>query len=247
MSFTSARINPPFNTLFLTQQELLLLYAHLAGVHHAGEAKTRLAIWDKVRSHLGVAPIDSNHVQKALGSFDKAYKSYDQHRAIIADLLKALHGDWTCQVTYRTPDGDGPRTYLIEPYELTEYEGGLYLYCRNPRRNQVFPLAVERIQTLKLNDDNFHRTKTVEQTIRDKKERAFGIYDDEVPLDVKLKFTPAVAFYVRERTWHPTQKLTRHKDGSLTMTFTASGRIEIERWIRGWGEEVRIVSKAPTH
>ena len=56
------------------------------------------------------------------------------------------------------------------------------------------------------------------------------------------RFSPAVAFYAAERTWHPTQTITRHKDGSLTLAFTASGRIEIERWIRGWGEECEVVS-----
>jgi predicted DNA-binding transcriptional regulator YafY len=241
LKVVTAKPTAPFNGLFLTRDELLLLYAQLSGLHHAGDPKTRLQLWEKVQANLGVATIDSAQLQSVIGTFDKGFKSYEGKREIIAELLKALYLNRSCQVTYLTPDGDAPRTYKIEPYELVEFDRGLYLYCRAPRRDAVILLAVERIQELKLNEEEFHRAKPVLSAIAKMKANAFGIFDDGKLLKVKLKFTLAVAFYVKERSWHPSQKLKEYRDGSLTMEFTASGRIEIERWIRGWGEECEVV------
>ena len=67
------------------------------------------------------------------------------------------------------------------------------------------------------------------------------ILDDSVPLDVTLRFKPGAAYYVEERIWHPTETKQHNPDGSLTLRFQATGRIEIERWIRSWGDECEVV------
>lgn len=101
--------------------------------------------------------------------------------------------------------------------------------------------AVERIAELTPTDETFIKNEDVMAEIQTKKDRAFRVTDDGKPVHVKLKFTPAVVFYVKERTWHPGQKLTEHKDGSVTLEFTATGELEINRWIWSWGEEVEVV------
>ncbi|HKJ00338.1 MAG TPA: WYL domain-containing protein [bacterium] len=241
----SAVRHPPFNVLFLTEDELVLLYAHLAGVHSAGNGEARERLWHKVRQSIAAVPVNHSRIAGALRTFGKAYKSYEapERRASVATLLEALYRNRTCQVTYRTPNGD-PRTYRIAPYELVEFDGGLYVYSWVPSHENAIVQAVERIEHIQLNDDEFRREAGVEQAIRHMQESAFGIFDDGKPLHVTLRFSPGVAFYVAERTWHPTQQFTSHDDGSLTMTFTASGHIEIERWIRGWGDEVTVVEIA---
>jgi len=74
-----------------------------------------------------------------------------------------------------------------------------------------------------------------------KRERAFGIIDDEEVLEVVLKFTAEQAPYVRERVWHPSQRLQAQEDGSLIVRFQASGEFEIVRWVRGRGEDVEVL------
>lgn len=247
LSTAVREVKPPFNALFLDRHELVLLYAYLAGLHHAGDAATRERLWNKVRQHLAADRIDAAQVQSALGSFDKAYKSYDGKRDIVAALLQALYRNLVCAVTYATPQTTAPRTYDIEPYELVEFDGGLYLYCWVPHHENVILLAVERIQALRPDRErSFVRSEAVLAEIRRKKARAFRILDDGCVFDVALRFSPQAAFYAAERIWHPTQQLTPHPDGSVTLTFRASGRIEIERWIRMWGDEVEVLRMEPT-
>ena len=92
-----------------------------------------------------------------------------------------------------------------------------------------------------LEESSFTKLTHIWQHIEAKRERAFGIIDDEEELDVVLKFTAEQAPYVRERVWHPSQSLAAQEDGSLILRFRASGQFEIIRWVLGWGEDVEVL------
>ena len=47
-----------------------------------------------------------------------------------------------------------------------------------------------------------------------------GIVDEEV-MQVRVRFSPAVAHTVRERLWHPSQQVAEEPDGSLILSFAA--------------------------
>jgi predicted DNA-binding transcriptional regulator YafY len=61
-------------------------------------------------------------------------------------------------------------------------------------------------------------------------------------MDVILRFRPDQAPYIRERIWHPSQKITHLSDGSLQLVFRAGGPFELRRWILGWGDAVEVIS-----
>ncbi|MEE8435498.1 MAG: WYL domain-containing protein, partial [bacterium] len=220
--------------ILLEKDELLELYLHLQGVHHAAGIKSGGRLFDKIANAMGGARVSARQFAPMLTDFEKGYKSYrdKKRQGVIATLLEALSANLACQVTYQSPDGGKPTVFRIEPYQLFEFDGGLYCYCHVPHYKNVRMLAVERMEKLKINEDEiFTRKKAVLKTIEEKKARAFRIVDDEKLLKVKLKFTPRVAFYVKERVWHQSQQLKDEKDGGVTLEFEASGRVEIERWI----------------
>lgn len=49
---------------------------------------------------------------------------------------------------------------------------------------------------------------------------------------------------MREREWHPTQKLRTLRDGRLELTFRGGGTFEIIRWILGWGDAAEVIRLA---
>ncbi len=69
---------------------------------------------------------------------------------------------------------------------------------------------------------------------------AFGVTWDK-PMTVVVRVRPDQAPYVREREWHPTQKLRTIRDGRLELTFRAGGTFEITRWILAWGDAAEVV------
>ena len=50
-----------------------------------------------------------------------------------------------------------------------------------------------------------------------------------------------MARYVEESTWHPSQKLTRQRDGSVIAEFTLDGTEEIKRWIMSFGKQAQVL------
>jgi len=70
--------------------------------------------------------------------------------------------------------------------------------------------------------------------------RAFGVYQ-ETPQRVVWKFAPAVADIVRDYRFHPTQALSEQADGSIVVTFTACGDLEMCWHLFTWGDSVEIL------
>jgi predicted DNA-binding transcriptional regulator YafY len=236
----------PFNLVALSREELLLLYAILAGLGQAGIGELKERLWEKIRYSLGVTQLKSEQFSSMILNFDKAYKSYDSpdRRRVLRGLLKALYDSCSCRISYQGPHEPKPKHFRIEPYRLLQSDGGLYCYVRVPRYNSVRLIAVERIQDLKPNADKFKMDPDVLEEIEQEQQRAFRVMDDGNPIHVKLRFSPHAAPYVLERQWHPTQRVAMRKDGSLELSFTASGEIEIVRWILGWGGDCQVLSPA---
>ena len=233
----------PLELLALTREEMILLYLQLAGIQTVGDRELQERLIDKIRNAMAGEPVDFNQLTDMLLSHERAFKTYDTPvlRGIITDLLEALYWNKTCRFTYRTPQQEDPRQFEGEPYRLMEFDGGLYCLTYLPSEEHVRLLAVERVQQLELRQDAyFERSEEVEGRIEAYLERAFRLIDDGDRLAVRLRFSPDQAPYAIERTWHPTQQVRRHEDGSATLSLEASGRFEIIRWILGWGRACRV-------
>ena len=70
---------------------------------------------------------------------------------------------------------------------------------------------------------------------------SFGVYHGEL-LNVKLSFSPKMAEEAGQYNFHPTQKIKKEQDGSLTVTFKASGNKEIMWHVFKWGAGCKIIS-----
>ena len=60
-------------------------------------------------------------------------------------------------------------------------------------------------------------------------------------MTVVVRFSADQAPYVRERQWHPTQRLRELADGRVELTFRAGGMFEIMRWVLSWGDAAEVV------
>ena len=72
-------------------------------------------------------------------------------------------------------------------------------------------------------------------------QESFGVFHDEL-VKVKLKFNKEIAEDVLNYNFHPTQKITQQKNGSVIVEFTSSGIKSILFNLFKWGSNVEIVS-----
>jgi hypothetical protein len=129
----------------------------------------------------------------------------------------------------------------VDPYYLTFFDGGFYLigYCHWRKTERIF--AVERIRELKMLAARFEVRPgfDAEAYLKD----AWGIIQGEL-VTVKVVFSKSVARYVRDRLWHPSQKIGELPDGRLGVTMRVADTLEVRRWILGYGPEAEVIDPA---
>lgn len=127
---------------------------------------------------------------------------------------------------------------LIEPLGMI-YGEKIYLVAREKAKGEgIYNYLLNKFIDLKLTDKTFDKG---DFNLQEYTNQSFGVYHGEI-LDVKLSFTPKIAKEAKEFNFHPTQKIKEEKDGSLTVTFKASGDKEIMWHVFRWGADCKIIS-----
>ncbi|BDM82861.1 helix-turn-helix transcriptional regulator [Acaryochloris marina] len=159
------------------------------------------------------------------------------------DLETATRQNRTVEMTYYTASSNSVSDRKLDPYLIHIYRGtNPYVigFCR--RRQAIRWFRVDRIQKLEVLSETFTRDPDF-----DPQDHLKLIFQHEVgskPVDVAIWFDGRTAPYIRERRWHPTQKLDEHQDGSVTLSMTVSGLNDLKRWVLGYGEGA-VVLKPP--
>lgn len=127
---------------------------------------------------------------------------------------------------------------LLEPLGLI-YGDKIYLVAREKTKgDEIYNYYLHTISDLKLTDKTFDKADFNLQAYTN---QSFGVYHGEI-LNVKLSFSPEIAQTAKTYNFHPTQKMKEENDGSLTVTFRASGDKEIIWHIFKWGAGCKILA-----
>lgn len=190
-------------------------------------SRDALRILDEMRDRLGV---------RALGA--KLQQPAAEHLPLIH---RAMHERHTLRIRHYSPQRDEETAREIDPYHLTWFDGGLYLiaWCHLRQAMRIF--AVERIRELAVLRRSFSVHPDFDAGAYLGK--AWGIVQGEL-VTVKVVFAKSLARYIRERLWHPSQKLHDLPDGRLEMTLQVADTLEVRRWTLGYGVQAEVVEPA---
>jgi predicted DNA-binding transcriptional regulator YafY len=144
------------------------------------------------------------------------------------------------RIWYPSAEG-GVKPRDVEPYFLEPSLIGHSAYVVAKDR------ALQQMRTFKL--ERIVRAEPTPQTYSIPKEfdisvylaKAWGIFHSGEPVEVRLRFFAPAAARVKESVWHPSQRLSEGPDGSVDMTVTVAGTVEIAPWILGWGDAVEVL------
>ena len=160
-----------------------------------------------------------------------------QH-AVIGRLLDAIMHQRQLEMKYHSMSSKREKQYRLDPYRLVYAQGGLYLFGYVPQYDQVRTFAVERIRKITPTAETF---KQIEDFASAAFPHSLGIHDGK-PEPVELVFTPVLAPYILERTWHTSQQLTSRQDGSLILKMDVCIDGALRGWILSFGSNVRVKS-----
>jgi predicted DNA-binding transcriptional regulator YafY len=152
----------------------------------------------------------------------------------------AMRRKKSIKITHYAIARDDRRERLVDPYYLRYYQGVWYLIAFCHLRNEYRFFALDRISNITCTGRDFQIRSDfdVEQFMQD----SFQLYRGDEALEVKIWFSPRQARWIREKQWHPTQKLAEQPDGSIILAMTTSGLTQVKSWILGFGSEARALA-----
>jgi len=125
---------------------------------------------------------------------------------------------------------------ILEPLGVI-YGTKTYLIAYEKEKGKdTYTYALHKFKNLKMINEKF---KKYNFNLQEFANRSFGIYQGEI-LDVELEFSKSLAEKALNYHFHPTQKMKKQKDGTLLVSFKASGEREIIYNIFRWGEGCKI-------
>ena len=142
------------------------------------------------------------------------------------------------QVHYQSP-GKEPSIRILDPYHSVRFEGDWYVvaFCHNRQEIRTFSFA--RMLNAKLMPDTFEIP--VNFDFHKLSGSHFGIHWSDDEIKVKILFNKKVAGYLKERKWHPSQRIEENSDGSAVLSLTVNHLLELKRWILSWGSMAHVL------
>jgi predicted DNA-binding transcriptional regulator YafY len=153
-------------------------------------------------------------------------------------LTKAVCNHFTAEIEHRTPEKKSYLLRRIDPYKVWYVNGGLYLIVWDYRAQQYLAFAIERIRSVKLTNSRF--TERNDFDFEKLQGTAFNMIWGE-PKKVRLRFSKSQAPYIKERTWHASQKFIEQSDGSVIMEMAVGNLSKVSRWLIGWGADAEVI------
>ncbi len=167
------------------------------------------------------------------------HKSYKEHRQTIEQLSRAIELKRTVHMRYFSASRNATSRREVDPYRLWYAAGALYLIGWCHTRWEVRMFAVDRVRALAITNRpcqlplGFDLEAYVQDALVVMRGR---------PVDVELVFDRKTAAWVKDREWHPSQRLEPIKGGALKFSLRVADTPELVGWILSFGSGVRVVS-----
>ncbi len=234
---------PPLN---LTLHEAMTLFLAARVLAKTSDEHDTELIGAFVKLAAILPPVLAEHIQGTVDALASTPRN-ERFTRVFRVLTEAWAGRRVVVIDYESGVYDAVRSarrtrvrpYLIEPSALTH---ALYLIGLDEERGGRRTFKVERIASASLTRDTFEPEPGSAPALELR--RAWDVIVYQEPVDVVVRFSPAVAERVAETRWHPTQQLERGSDGWLTWRGRVAGTLEVRIWILGWGAEAEVLEPA---
>ena len=128
----------------------------------------------------------------------------------------------------------------VEPYHLACVLNQWYCFAFDPKRRAFRAFVLGRMRNPKVTPEEITAPKPF--SIDDYLESSFGVFNAKGSHHIRIQFDAFAAQLVRERSWHPSQKMQDSENGGLELQLRLSSLEEIEPWVLSWGKHAKVLS-----
>ena len=180
---------------------------------------------DQVQSSLAVGGRQSRYRHDIGDTFDTLHKAIANRRCL--------------NIKYFTISRKSESRRRIAPYKIWYFDGSFYLIADCSLRGDIRLFLLDRIKEILVLDEGFEMPEGFDA--EEFMKSSFGVFQGK-PVKVRIRFEAAVADYISERNWHPSQTIKPRSDGSIVFEAVVAGTREIKFWILQWGAQAEVLS-----
>jgi len=168
----------------------------------------------------------------------KQFKEYGKYREILNTIKDAALNRKTVEMVYFTMGRRKEAKRRVDPYRILFFNGTFYVigYCHLRKDCRTF--ALERIKMLTTTDESFSVPEDF--SLEGYMGSGFGVIGGK-PERIKIWFSPDIAGYIKEKTWHESQVITQQRDGSVIFDAEIAVTAELLSWIMSWGAKAEVL------
>lgn len=163
---------------------------------------------------------------------------------IISTIRQAILECHQIKIIYFNKMSGKTSTNILDPYGFLYGERNHYLVAHHSDgyfEDDVHNFILSNIKTVEILDIPFVPVKDFD--LKEYAEQSFGAYHEE-PFDVEWLFDKEVAEEASKYIFHPTQTSKFNPNGTLTITFHAGGKREMDWHLYTWGKHVKVIKPA---
>ena len=166
------------------------------------------------------------------------HKRYARYHDTIQTLNEAVLARRTVSMRYRTGRTGKVSTRKLDPYRVWYRSGGLYVIGHDHRSDEIRTFAVDRIRGVKTTGEAFSIPASFDFDAYTAS--SFGVVA-EPAVAVRIRFDRSWAIHVEEHSWHSSQKLERHGDGSVELRMEVGETTELRNWVLSFGGGAEVL------
>jgi predicted DNA-binding transcriptional regulator YafY len=165
-------------------------------------------------------------------------RNYQKKAKEIGAVLNTLRNRNTLKMNYFSPNRGGLER-SVDPYSLWVMGDSLYLIGFCHLNNEIRTFLIDRISKAVPTKKPFKIKEGFD--LKKYTGESFRVMRSGEKQTFELLFKPELVYIIGERIWHPSQKIIKHPDGSLTLTFESLGFDEIKSWVLSFGQAVKVI------
>lgn len=183
---------------------------------------------------LGTSYLDSSSQDRESG------ENNQNHNKHIEEILQAIIENRVLETSYLTQSREEVTQRRLRPFYLLPRNNNFYLIAHCQLRDDYRIFRLSRFIDIRKTSDKFNREDysfSLDQYLAN----TWSIEPGTEEINFKVRFSPAIARYMREEAYLVPPTITDNPDGSINFQVTVNSEREFLQWLNQYGPDAEIL------
>ena len=228
--------------MMVTEGELLAFFLSMEiSKRYMGtdlESPLRSAVDKMAKVVKGPVSVDAN-VLRSHYTFSGP-TSTTMNEKVLVDLHHAILNRQQVWMRYFTAGRGEFTERVVFPYHMHNFQGDWFLIAFDTLREDYRIFLMGRIDKWAILPEMFEWDENFSP--EDWISSAFQLHGGEEVYNISIWFSKEKAQFIRERQWHPSQRIEEREDESLILHMMAGGLVEVKNWVLQFGSGAEVLT-----